>query len=173
MIHYLGYYTFYNSNGQSTVDYMLASQSIFYDAHYFIVNSHVEFSDHRLISVYIKSQVQREITPEIKKIPVASVGQYKWDQDSVDFYKDALLEKESVEGILHLNSILDDNKFNDIDLLVSNASNIYLKAASKILFYKKKHVPGRKVKKARPKKTWMSSNCLLLRMKVRSLGKKL
>jgi hypothetical protein len=41
--------------------------------------------------------VQREITPEIKKIPV---GQYKWDQDSVDFYKDALLEKESVEGIL-------------------------------------------------------------------------
>ena len=38
---------------------------------------------------------------------------------------------------------------------------------------KKKHVPGRKVKKARPKKTWMSSNCLLLRMKVRSIGKKL
>jgi hypothetical protein len=77
--------------------------------------------------------VQREITPEIKKIPV---GQYKWDQDSVDFYKDALLEKESVEGILHLNSILDDNNFNDIDLLVSNANNIYLKAASKTLFYK-------------------------------------
>jgi hypothetical protein len=89
--------------------------------------------------------VQREITPEIKKTPV---GQYKWDQDSVDFYKDALLEKESVECILHLNSMLDDNKFNDIDLLVSNASNIYLKTASKTLFYKiKKHVPGRKVKK--------------------------
>ena len=113
---------------------MLASQSICYDVHYFIVNSPVEFSDHCLISVYIKSQVQREITPVIKKIPVASVGQYKWDQDSVDFYKDALLEKGSVEGILHLNSILDDNNFNDIDLLVSNASNIYLKAA----FYKKK-----------------------------------
>jgi hypothetical protein len=48
------------------------------------------------------------LTPVIKKIPVASVGQYKWDQDSVDFYKDALLEKGSVEGILHLNSILDD-----------------------------------------------------------------
>jgi hypothetical protein len=44
--------------------------------------------------------------------------------------------------------MLDDNKFNDIDLLVSNASNIYLKTASKTLFYKiKKHVPGRKVKK--------------------------
>jgi hypothetical protein len=79
--------------------------------------------EHAQISVCIKSQVQREITPEIKKIPV---GQYKWDQDSVDFYKDALLEKESVEGILHLNSILDDNNFNDIDLLVSNANNIHL-----------------------------------------------
>ena len=124
---------------------MLASQSICYDVHYFIVYSPVEFSDHCLISVYIKYQVQREITPEIKKTPV---GQYKWDQDSVDFYKDALLEKESVECILHLNSMLDDNKFNDIDLLVSNASNIYLKTASKTLFYKKKkHVPGRKVKK--------------------------
>jgi hypothetical protein len=63
-----------------------------------------------LISVCIKSQVQREITPEIKKIPV---DQYKWDQDSVDFYKDASLEKESAEGILYLNSILDDNKFNE------------------------------------------------------------
>jgi hypothetical protein len=76
----------------------------------------------------IKYQVQREITPEIKKIPV---GQYKWNQDSVDFYKNALLEKESVEDILHF--LLDDNNFNDIDLLVSNASNIYLKAASKTL----------------------------------------
>ena len=81
---------------------MLASQSIFYDVHYFIVNSPVEFSDHCLISVCIKSQVQREITQEIKKIPV---DQYNSDQDSVDFYKDALLEKESVEGILYLNSI--------------------------------------------------------------------
>ena len=49
---------------------MLASQSIFYDVHYFIVNSPVEFSNHCLISVYIKYQVQREITPEIKKTPV-------------------------------------------------------------------------------------------------------
>ena len=59
------------------------------------------------------------------------------------------------------------------DLLVSNASNIYLKTASKTLFYKEKHVPGRKVKKVRPRKPWMSSNCLLLRSEVRSLGKKL
>jgi hypothetical protein len=123
---------------------MLASQSICYDVHYFIVYSPVEFSDHCLISVYIKYQVQREITPEIKKTPV---GQYKWDQDSVDFYKDALLEKESVECILHLNSMLDDNKFNDIDLLVSNASNIYLKTASKNYSIKKKTCSRQESKK--------------------------
>ena len=123
----------------------------------------VEFSDHCLISVYIKSQVQREITPEIKKIPV---GQYKWDQDSVDFYfRMHYWKKKSVEGILHLNSILDYNNFNDIDLLVSNASNIYLKTASNTLFYKKKNLGQ--------KKTWMSSNCLLLCREVWSLGEKL
>ena len=41
----LGYYTFYNSNGQSTVDYMLASQSVFYNVEFCIVHTPVEFSD--------------------------------------------------------------------------------------------------------------------------------
>jgi hypothetical protein len=54
MVYSLGYFTFYNSNGQSIVDYMIASHSIFYDIEHFIVHSPVEFSDHCLISVYMK-----------------------------------------------------------------------------------------------------------------------
>jgi hypothetical protein len=51
----LGYFTFYNSNGQSIVDYMIASHGIFYDIEHFIVHSPVEFSEHCLISVGVIS----------------------------------------------------------------------------------------------------------------------
>ena len=47
----LGYFTFYNFNGQSVVDYMIASQNIFYDIDHFIVHCPIEFSDHCLISL--------------------------------------------------------------------------------------------------------------------------
>jgi len=51
-------------------------------------------------------------------------------------------------------------------------NNIYLNAASKTFIYKR---PRRhnKIKKAKPKKPWMSNNCRLLRRELRSLGKKL
>jgi hypothetical protein len=50
----------FDSNGQSIVDYMIASHSIFYDVEHFIVHSPVEFSDHCLISVYMKSASEQK-----------------------------------------------------------------------------------------------------------------
>ena len=79
----LGYFTFYNSNGQSIVDYMIASHSIFYDVEHFIVHSPVEFSDHCLISVYMKSVIQREITPTQN---LTYTGHYKWDENQCDAF---------------------------------------------------------------------------------------
>lgn len=169
----LGYYTFYNSNGQSTVDYMLASQSVFYIVKYFIVHTPVEFSDHCMISVCIKSHVQRETTPTTNNTPL---GHYIWDSKAVDFYKDALLENGSINDILYLNTLLDDNNLKDIDFLVSKTNDIYIKAASETMVYRKPSNLSRsynKKKKAKPKKPWMSNDCLLLRREVRSLGKKL
>jgi exonuclease III len=166
----LGYFTFYNSNGQSIVDYMIASHSIFYDIEHFIVHSPVEFSDHCLISVYMKSVIQREITPTQN---LTYTGHYKWDENQCDSYKDALLEKYSIDSIIYLNSLLDNDKFDDINVLVSKMNNIYLNAASKTLIYKRPRRPNNKIKKAKPKKPWMSNNCLLLRRELRSFGKKL
>jgi hypothetical protein len=110
--HSLGYFTFYNSNGQSIVDYMIVSHSIFYDIEHFIVHSPVEFSDHCLISVYMKSVIQREITPTKN---LTYTCHYKWDENQCDSYKDALLEKDSIDSNIYLNSLLDNDKFDDIN----------------------------------------------------------
>jgi hypothetical protein len=91
---------------------MIASHSIFYDIEHFIVHSPVEFSDHCLISVYMKSVIQREITPTKN---LTYTCHYKWDENQCDSYKDALLEKDSIDSIIYLNSLLDNDKFDDIN----------------------------------------------------------
>ena len=140
----LGYFTFYNTNGQSMVDYMIASNNLFYDIEHFVVHSPVEFSDHCLISVYMKSVIQREINPNQN---LTCTGHYKWDENQSEAYKDALLEKESIDSIFYLNSLLDNDKFDDINMLVSKMNNIYLNAASKTLLFKRQGFLIVKVKK--------------------------
>jgi hypothetical protein len=118
----------------------------------------------------MKSVIQREIAPTQN---LTCTGHYKWDENQCDAYRDALLEKDSIYSIIYLNSLFDNDKFDDIDVLVSKMNNIYLNAASKTLIYKRPRRPNNKIKKAKPKKPWMSNNCLLLRRELRSLGKKL
>ena len=50
----LGFFTFHNTDGQSTVDYMLATTRLFYDVQHFLVKPPVEFSDHCLLSVFLE-----------------------------------------------------------------------------------------------------------------------
>ncbi|CAG2252864.1 unnamed protein product [Mytilus edulis] len=166
----LGFFTFYNSNGQSTVDYMLTTPNLFYCVQHFIVRSPVELSDHCLLSVCFKSCTQRETTLESH----SDVGKFQWEHSMSDNYHDALLHKESVNDILDLMNNIDDENCDDIDFLVSSVNKIYVNAASQTLVLKKKSSrPSNKRKRAKPKKAWMSNDCLLLRKEVRSLGKRL
>jgi hypothetical protein len=45
----------------------------------------------------------------------------------------------------YLNSLLDNDKFDDINVLVSKMNNIYLNAASKTLIYKRPRRPNNKI----------------------------
>lgn len=45
----LGYFTFFNTNGKSTIDYMLVSQDLMYSINSFVVNPPSYLSDHCLI----------------------------------------------------------------------------------------------------------------------------
>jgi hypothetical protein len=94
----------------------------------------------------MKSVIQREITPTQN---LTYTGHYKWDENQCDAYKDALLEKDSIDSIIYLDSLLDNDKFYDIDVLVSKMNNIYLNAASKTLIYKRPMRPNNKIKKAK------------------------
>ncbi|CAG2241076.1 unnamed protein product [Mytilus edulis] len=137
---------------------------------HFIVRSPVELSDHCLLSVCFKSCTQRETTLE----SLSDVGKFQWEHSMSDNYHDALLHKESVNDILDLMNNIDDENCDDIDFLVSSVNKIYVNAASQTLVLKKKSSrPSNKRKRAKPKKAWMSNDCLLLRKEVRSLGKRL
>jgi hypothetical protein len=63
----LGYYTFFNNNGKSTVDYALASQELFYDLKNFQVHPPTEISDHCLISFDLSCyyQIDNEVDREV------------------------------------------------------------------------------------------------------------
>ncbi|CAC5361857.1 unnamed protein product [Mytilus coruscus] len=116
---YHGYFTFYNSNGKrtSTVDYMLTSQNLFYTINNFMVKPPTDLSDHCLIALNIFNLKNYK---EINKEELWSLPHtFKWTNQSKDIYIDALLEENSVEDILSLNKLIDDNNFNDIDLLVT------------------------------------------------------
>ncbi|CAC5376621.1 unnamed protein product [Mytilus coruscus] len=131
-------------------------------------------SDHCLIALNI---FNFKNSKEINKEELWSLpGTFKWTNQSKDIYIDALLEENSVEDILFSNKLIDDNNFNDIDFLVTKTNEIYLEAAKKSVSFKanfKKSIMQRHTKKAKPKKVWMSNDCLLLRKEVRSLGNRL
>ncbi|VDI83517.1 Hypothetical predicted protein [Mytilus galloprovincialis] len=149
---------------------MLTTPNLFYCVQHFIVRSPVELSDHCLLSVCFKSCTQRETTLESH----SDVGKFQWEHSMSDNYHDALLHKESVNDILDLMNNIDDENCDDIDFLVSSVNKIYVNAASQTLVLKKKSSrPSNKRKRAKPKKAWMSNDCLLLRKEVRSLGKRL
>ncbi|CAC5408817.1 unnamed protein product [Mytilus coruscus] len=139
-----------------------------------MVKPPTDLSDHCLIALNIFNFKHPK---EIKKEELWSLpGTFKLTNQSKDIYIDAFLEENSVEDILSLNKLIDDNSFNDIDFLVTKTNEIYLEAAKKSVSFKanfKKSIMQRQTKKANPKKVWMTNDCLLLRKEVCSVGNRL
>ncbi|CAC5378233.1 unnamed protein product [Mytilus coruscus] len=101
---------------------------------------------------------------------------YRYAQDLEIIIDSHGNEENSVEDILSLNKLIDNNSFNDIDFLVTNTNEIYLEAAKKSVSFKanfKKSIMQRQTKKAKLKKVWMSNDYLLLGKEVCSLGNRL
>jgi hypothetical protein len=167
----LGFFTFFvDSNGQSTVDYMLSTTSMFYYVQYCNVKPPVECSDHSLLSVCFSISTQRETTHMLNN----DFGKFLWEEQKADLYQDTLLQNEHLDQIMNAIEKVDDENFMDIDSIVGNINSIYKKAALQTLKFKKKgNHPSNRPRKARPKKPWMSYDCLRLRTEVRFIGKRL
>lgn len=171
----LGYFTFYNKNGQSTVDYMIASSELYYRINNFTVSPPSYLSDHCLISTYLHFLLNDNSNiDEIELLPLP--GRYKWSDENKETFVDSLLDENSVPDIMSLNNLLDNDQFNDIDFLIEKTTHIFTNAANKSVHFKPnkdKSKPKRNFNKAIPKKEWMSNDGLLLRKELRSLANRL
>jgi hypothetical protein len=118
----LGYFTFFNKNGKSTVYYMLASQNLFYIINSFVVKSPSDLSDHCFISINIQCENKSSNVEEEKLWSLP--GTFKWSDQNEYLYFDSLIETDNLENIVSLNKLLDDDSFNDTDLLVDKTNDI-------------------------------------------------
>jgi exonuclease III len=86
----LGYFTCFQYNGQSTVDYGIASESFFESVLYFHVHKELsELSDHCQISMAFKCGNIKEQSPQkvtFHKIP----DRFKWTSESAALFQQAL-----------------------------------------------------------------------------------
>ena len=120
----LGYLTFFNNNGKSTVDFALASQELFYDLKNFQVHPHTEISDHCLISFDFSCyyQIENEVDLEVWSPP----DKCTWSERNKDYFVDSLLLQDNLDNIMYINNLLDDNSSNDVDHIVNRVNYIFI-----------------------------------------------
>jgi len=162
-----GRFTCYQPNGCSTVDYAIASSTLFHNINIFRVHPLTEFSDHCMISLNIKTLIQesQNETPKINMRPLPD--RFVWGPDSSEKFINALRSQalshklEIFNLSTHLNSILNA----DIDKEVHNFQEI-LEIAGKMSLQIKHNS---KQKKLRTNKKWFNKNCFEARKELRNL----
>jgi hypothetical protein len=97
----------------------------------FVVISPSDLSDHCLISINIQCE-NKSFNVEEENL-WSLHWTFKWSDQNDGLYIDSLIEPDNSENILFLNKLLDDDSFNDTDLLVIKTNDIYIQAA-KIVF---------------------------------------
>ena len=80
----MGYYTFFNSNGKSTIDYMPTTVELMHDVKYFNVMPPNKLSDHCIISTGIVNRQKNLKSHQNECNPLP--GKYLWSEESKDRY---------------------------------------------------------------------------------------
>lgn len=100
----LGYFTFFKSNGTSTVDYMLVSGQLVHNIRLNVLPPN-ELSDHSLINTSIETNYNFLHREKYKTTP--SPGKYLWNNESKTSYLNALLDNKEEQQISNLNELVD------------------------------------------------------------------
>ena len=154
-------YTSYNYNGNSVVDYMIASESLISQVLYFNVSlNKPRLSDHSQISCKILANfsMRGESVP-LLPFPV----KYKWSEASSERFKDALCSCSIKQKILDLEN-LDANS--STDTLIGKLENIIIATADISLRKKCK----KKSKKRHNPKKWYDYELYNMRRKLDQKG---
>ena len=125
----LSKFTCYRHNGESVVDYLLASASTATKISNFQILDLDPSSDHCAISFEIVYQNQNNIAT-YDRIPVPP--SYKWDSSKKLDYQQKLFDEVSVTGLSNILCDITSNE-QDIDSYISNLNRCIMNAASKTL----------------------------------------
>ena len=163
-----GNFTCFTHNGASTVDYALASQSLFDKIPLFHVSEQPEFSDHCKLTVEIPNKTENIVVASpLKWIPLKA--RFLWESDSSIYFNNAL-NSDQIRSKMHaLNQKPSENP--DIDSIGSDLSSIFLDAAELSLKQKRsKTLVSNKCPKKQHKK-WFDYDCRQTKSNVNDLSR--
>lgn len=159
-----GHFTCHRPQGSSTIDYMIMSEELLHRVQYFQVHSKLDLSDHCMISMQMRSHINRLFTTNtITMSPMPTT--FKWDENSIQRYQDALTDTYIYTQLQKLTNYPHDNTEQNTDTAVQMLNNALLQAASKSLLEKKQ-----KPKSLTRNKPWFNTSLKHIRRKVCAKG---
>ncbi|XP_013384075.1 uncharacterized protein LOC106154306 [Lingula anatina] len=165
----LGYFTCYNRQGCSTVDYAIVSDGLLSDVNFFTIHPIDYLSDHCLLELSIRTNV-------IQKSAISTTvhrfnEQYIWKPDSPEKFLNALEDDETINEISKLQCTHFPNTKEGVNKACNELQNILCNAANKSLAKRKPPRNGTNKTKRVKKHPWFDGTCAEIRRNIKHLGK--
>jgi hypothetical protein len=161
-----GKYTCHKYNGRSTVDYVIADETLVPNIQYFKVHDYMgHLSDHCKISFGLAAHLPSYPVTHPQKAD-SLPPRYKWNEQSAALFKDILSSATKVQELNDLEQLLKDNC--NINHQVDTFTNLLNNAAKSCL-----RQSAKKRRKSSINKPWFNKSCTDLKREVVKLGKAL
>ena len=161
-----GKYTFHNSLGSSTIDYIISSESFLHKIIFMKVNNLIRsLSDHCCISVSFAVNMKININPNLDLIASTYLqcpDKYIWDESSISRFQSALSSVSVNSKIKNFQNMSFENKHSFVDITLDDVNELFFGTAR--LSLKKKQV--KKSTKRKNNKRWYDRSLQELRMSV-------
>ena len=122
----LGNFTFYNTNGQSTIDYCIVSETLLSKVEFFNVLPPNELSDHCIITTsfnfdcYVDENSEKDCESQYNMVP----GKFVCDTNSKPYFLQSMNDSEGQKLIYDFESCLSDER-SDTSCLADKLTNIF------------------------------------------------
>ena len=164
----LGYYTYYHTNGCSTVDYTLCQQNFMDEIRYFSISPPTHLSDHCMQHFMVKANINKTTKPTTISLD-PNFGSFKWEDNHKQAYRDTISSPAIQAKISQLMS-----STTDCSTLLKETESIMIEAS----MASAKFIPGRRKtnkRKTTGRKDWFDNDCAgkrkLLRSQQRAIQK--
>ena len=164
----LGYYTYYHTNGCSTVDYTLCQQNFMDEIRYFSISPPTHLSDHCMQHFMVKANINKTTKPTTISLD-PNFGSFKGEDNHKQAYRDTISSPAVQAKISQPMS-----STTDCSTLLKEIESIMIEAS----MARAKFIPGRRKtnkRKTTGRKDWFDNDCAgkrkLLRSQQRAIRK--